>query len=523
MTDARARLRKSLIQSAGLIGFLTLLSRVAGMARDVVSAGVFGTSRVWDAFLVAFTIPNFLRRVVGEGALSNAFIPVYTEVLKQGGREEAEKLAGVVWTLLTCVLGAIVLIIVALIHAGLALFEFPEKVRLTLKLLSILFPYILFLAHVALSMGILNCHKHFFMPSFAPVLLNIFWITGVLFLCPTAETLEGKAFLLAGTVLAAGLVQLLVQGFPLARLGLKLRVAFDFRHPALGKIHRLILPAVMAFAVTQISILIDMGLAFFLGDGANSSLWYGNRLMQFPLGLFGIAMGTALLPTFSDQAAAKDHGEIRETLAFSLKTIFLVVLPASCGLIFLAKPIVQVLFERGNFDAVSTYRTARVLMYYSIGLFAYSGQKVLTSAFYAVQDSRTPFIVSSVTVLVDVVLNLILMGPLREAGLALATSLAGILNFGLLLFLFEREVHSVPLSSLLVSFAKILLASLFTGFAALWIHAHLHFSFASSLANAGLALFLSILISTSLYAGLSLVFRFEESRGLLRLFLPRRA
>lgn len=508
--------RRSLMQSAGLIGLLTLMSRVLGFARDVISAKIFGTSGAWDAFLLAFTLPNFLRRLVGEGALASAFVPVYSEVLKERGREEADRVANIVFTLLSCFLGVFLLLITALIQWILSTFELPGKIELTLKLLQILFPYILFLGHVALSMGTLYCHKHFFTPSLAPVLLNIFWIFGVLWVCPLAGSLEGKAHLLAVTVLLSSVAQLGIQLFPLKKLGFRVRFIFEWFHPAIRKIYGLLLPSIMGFAVTQVSILIDMALAFLLGDGANASLWYGNRLMQFPLGLFGIAMGTALLPTFSEQAAEKNLGQVGETLSFSLRTTFFIVVPASVGLIFLRTPIVQVLFERGNFDALSTARTAATAAFYSIGLFGYSGQKMMTSVFYAIQDTKTPFLVSALAVAVDVVLNLVLMWPLREGGLALATAISGILNFLVLIFLFKKKVAELDLARIARSFTKIVLLSLAMGGMSYWIHQHVRFSFSSSMVNGIAGLTTAILVGIALYVLLSFIFRVEELGGILR-------
>ncbi len=512
------KVRQSLIKSAGLIGFLTLLSRVAGMARDVVSAKIFGTSRVWDAFLYAFAVPNFLRRLVGEGALANAFIPIYTKVLKEQGREEADKVGHIVFTLLTVFLGVLVILFMIGVQATLSFFVLPEKVRLILRFLQILFPYILFLAHVALSMGILNCHRHFFTPSLSPVVLNLVWIGALFFVCPFAATLEGKGYLLAGCILLSGVIQFAVQLFPLKSLGYRARFAFEFFHPAIRKIMNLILPAVMGFAVTQISILVDMSMAFFLGDGANASLWYGNRLMQFPLGIFGVGLGTALLPTFSHQAAEENSAEIVDTLSFSIRSVFFIVIPASLGLIFLQTPIVKTLFQRGNFDAVSTYRTARVLMFYSIGLFAYSGQKAVTAAFYALEDSRTPFLVSAASLGIDILLNLILMWPLREGGLALSTSLGGILDFVVMLVLLMRKIgHAHEFGRILRSFLNITFTSLLMGISAFWIYHHLHFSFASQLTGEIVNLACTIFLAILVYLGLSFLFRVEEIRGLLRL------
>ena len=514
----KQKARRSLLQSAGLIGFFTLMSRVLGLARDIVSAGVFGTSGAWDAFLYAFTIPNFLRRLVGEGALSSAFIPVYTEVLREKGREEADKVANIVSSLLSVFLAVLILAVLAAIQVLLRFAPLPDKIILTLKLLRILFPYVFFLAHVALSMGILNCHKHFFTPSLSPVILNIVWLAAVVFLCPWSGTLEGKAHLLAAAILLTGIIQLGLQFFPLHNFGYRMRWSFEFFHPSIRKICKLIVPAVMGFAVTQISILIDMTLAFFCGDGANASLWYGNRLMQFPLGLFGIAMGTALLPEFSGHAAEKNLDKLRETLSFSLRQTFLIVIPAACGLIFLKTPIVHVLFERGNFDAESTFRTANTVMFYSIGLFAYSGQQTMSSAFYAIQDTKTPFKLSALSIAVDAVLGLILMIPMKEAGLALSTAVGGILNFTLQLILLNRKIQGIDLRNIIFSFLRITGVSVAMGISAMLLYRHIQFTCFPELVNSIAGLTSAVTLGIGIYAAFLFIFRVHEVHELIGVF-----
>jgi putative peptidoglycan lipid II flippase len=228
---------------------------------------------------------------------------------------------------------------------------------------------------------------------------------------------------------------------------------------ALRKTFRLLLPSIFSFAIVQMNLLVDTTLGFWVGPGANSALWYGNRLMQFPLGMFAIAMGTALLPTLSAQAAAHDLDAVKKSISFALRSVFLIILPSSVGLIVLSRPITQMLFERGEFDAVSTARTAAVVVCYCIGLFAYSGQKIIANGFFAVQDTKTPVKIGVVTLVANIIMNFLLMGPMKEAGLALATSLAGILQLGLLLFYFRRRIPGFPFREVFRSFVRILAAS----------------------------------------------------------------
>lgn len=457
-------MKSKLLKAAGVMAGLTLISRVLGMIRDVASAKSYGTSWQWDAFIYAFMLPNFMRRLVGEGALSSAFIPVYAEMMEREGKEAASRFANVVLSLLSGGLFVFIGIVEILILLLLSWSGLPPVIRLTCELLQVFFPYLFFIALCALAMGILNCHGHFFSPALSPIILDLVWIAGVLWVSSwkTVEV-ERQVFFLALFVLVSGAIQLGVQIPSLRRHGFSPQVIFDWAHPGLWRVGKLILPAVLGFAVVQINILVDMSLGFWVGAGANSSLWYGNRLMQFPLGVFAIAMGTAVLPTVSHQTARQEIDEVKKTLSFALRTIFLIIFPATVGLIVLRTPIVKLLFERGAFDSVSTARTSFVVLGYTLGLFAYSGQKIIATGFYSLQDTQTPVKVGVITLLMNIVLNLILMGPLREAGLALATSISGIFNFVALVYLYNRKISGFPIRELLISSTKILLASLVMG------------------------------------------------------------
>jgi len=457
-------MKAKLLKAAGVIGALTLASRILGMARDILSAQSFGTTWQWDAFIYAFMLPNFMRRLVGEGALSSAFIPVYSQILQREDKEAANRFANIVFTLLVWGLTGLLLAAEIVILFLLKIPTLPPVVHLTLELLQLLFPYLLFIALCALSMGILNCHHHFFSPALSPVILDLVWIAGLLWVSPLGGgEAEKRVFFLAVSIFFSGALQLGVQIPALLRHGFSPRFVFDFFHPALRQVARLILPAVFGFAILQVNMLVDMTLGFWVGAGANSSLWYGNRLMQFPLGVFAIAMGTALLPTISQHAAREEIEEAKKTLSFALRSVFFLILPSTVGLIALRTPIVQLLFERGQFDATSTERTSFVLLCYAIGLFAYSGQKLVVTGFYSLQDTRTPVKVGVLTLALNIVLNLILMGPLREGGLALATSIAGIFNFFVLAYLYHRKIARFPTREVMGSSVKILVASLAMG------------------------------------------------------------
>jgi len=455
---------RSLARSTLGISFATFLSRVLGLLRDIFSAHLFGTTGVWDAFLIAFMIPNLLRRLFAEGAFSNAFIPVFTEYLHKKDIKETKKLADVTFTFLLILLlitvGGGILFINFLINR----LTFSPKVYLTLRLLRFLLPYILFLSLAALIMGILNSYKHFIIPAFAPLFLNIFWILSLFYLCPRfGKSLEEKIWGVAIGVLLGGLAQLLIQLPPLLKRKFFLKLDFCFFHPGLKRIILLILPGVVGLAVTQINIIVDFVLGFLLGNGAISSLWYGNRLMQFPLGVFGVALATAVLPHYSSYVAKQEYKRLKRMLSFALRMGFLIILPSAAGLIALRFPLIRLFFQRGAFTALSTSRTAYTLFFYCLGLFAYAGVKIIAPVFYSFQDTKTPLRIAVIAMLANIVLNLLLMIPLREGGLALATSLSSTLNFFLLFFTLKRRLGDIEERRILNSFVKILFSAIIMG------------------------------------------------------------
>ncbi len=509
--------KKELVRSAGIVGLMTLLSRVLGMIRDIVSAKQFGTTWQWDAFIYAFALPNFLRRLVGEGALSSAFIPVYSETSQRQGKSEANRFANVVFTLLGGALALFLLAVEGVLHLLLQNPALSERLRLVVDLLRYFFPYLWFISLTALTMGILNCHRDFFTPSLSPVILDLFWIAGVLWVAPLFGKMpQDQLHGLAWVILLSGAVQLGVQIPPLYRLGFRLHWVWETADQGLKKTTHLLLPSIFSFAIVQINLLVDMTLGLTIGPGANSALWYGTRLMQFPLGVFAIAIGTALLPMISHYAAKKEMEMAKKTLSFALRCVFLIILPCAVGLMVLSVPIVQILFERGEFDQVSTARTAAVLFCYSIGLFAYSGQKILTAGFYAVQDTRTPVKLGIVALVSNIIFNLILMRYFAEAGLALATSISGILQFILLIAFYHRKVSPFPFREMAESFVRILLASLAMGGVAFFLHGTLSTRFpGAGLTPQLLQVFGSIGLSVLAYFFFCLIFRVKEMKEAL--------
>lgn len=407
----------------------TALSRVLGLVRDMLMAGIFGTSLHMSAFVVAFTIPNLFRRLFGEGALSASFIPVFIEVRHREGEAPAWRMVRKVVTLLTLTLLVIVLAgMLAVTAAGLWL-NLGEKASLVMPLLRIMLPYTVFICLAALSMAILNSYHHYAVPAFTPCLLNIVWIVAVLFICPKfAGDPMGQIGAVAWAVIAAGVLQLAVQIPQLVKYGYRPGISFDWKDPRMLRILTLMGPAALGLAVTQFNVVIDRLLAIWIGQWAPAALFFSERLIYLPLGVFAVALSTVLLPTFSGHMASTDTDRMKRTLNRALRNLLFVMIPAAAGLLILARPIVEMIFEWGNFTRQSTSLTAVALQFYAPGLVVFSLAKVFVPAYYAMQDTRTPVRIGLCAVLLNLVLNVtfVLTWPLylKHAGLAFATVLA---------------------------------------------------------------------------------------------------
>jgi len=422
------------LKSTAVVGGLTLISRILGFIRDVVIAYVFGASTSTDAFFVAFKIPNFMRRLFGEGAFSQAFIPVISEYKTQRSQAEvkhlvdhvASHLGGVL--LLVTVIGIVIAPLLVLIFAP-GFFQNKEKYDLTVAMLQITFPYLLFIALTAFAGAVLNTYGRFAVPALTPVLLNVCLIGAAVWIAPS---LEQPVMALAYAVFFAGIIQLAFQLPFLHRLHLLPKPRFKRHHEGVSRIYRLMLPALFGVSVSQINLLIDTLMASFLVTGSISWLYYSDRLMEFPLAIFGLALATVMLPDLSKSVARGDMQTYSKTLDWALRWLFLIVIPSMLGLIVLAAPILTTLFHNGEFSGDDVIRTSHSLIAYSVGLIGFVLIKVLASGFYSRQDTRTPVKIAVIAMVANMVLNLILIWPLAHAGLALATSLAALLNAGLL-------------------------------------------------------------------------------------------
>lgn len=504
--------KRKLIQSAGVVSGLTLLSRILGMIRDIMSAGLFGTSRVWDAFVLAFTLPNFLRRLLSEGAFTGAFVPLFTEILRTRGKEEAERFAHAVGTALLAALAVLAILFYGVFVWLRAVGILSGNWMMMFDFLAVLFPYIFFLGLAAINLGVLYSEKRFWIPAVSSMILNVFWILGVLLVCPmfSGDRIT-QAKILSVVIVLSGLAQFLIQWLALRAHGYRLKWLWDFGSVTVKRLGVLVLPALFGAAVLQINIFVDLIFGYFLPAGASSSLWYGSRLMEFPLGIFALSLGTVLLPEYSHQAADKNYSLISKTLAFSLRSVFLVVVPASAGLMVLGRPIVQILFERGEFTPLSTLQTGGVLAAYSLGLFAYAGLYGVVSAFFGIQNMKTPVKVGAFAILLHLILNAVLVTAFKETGLAFSTAFSGISQFLILLVLFRSKIGDFGVWPLGIFFLKLIGVSLIMGWGVAGFYSRWsYFPFESGLANQLLSLLVSIGAGVLVYVGLCVFVRIRE-------------
>ncbi len=525
--SASADAEKGIAASAGIVALGTFTSRILGFVRDMVLAKIFGASLVADAFYVAFRIPNLLRELFAEGSMSAGFIPVFTEYLTNKGKKEAIELARSAFTFLVLALSLMVSVgilfspqIISVIAPG--FLEDLPKFNLTTGLTRVMFPFLFFISLAALAMGILNSMRHFAPPAFSSASFNIVNIVVLIGLTPL---LDEPVYAAAVAVTLGGLAQFLIQLPALYREGFKLsirRPLFPF-HPGVVQMGKLILPTTIGLSVTQVNILVNTLLASFLPVGSVSYLYYGMRLIHFPLGIFAIALATALLPTLSAQASRGDTEALRLSFSFGLRLVFFIIFPAMLGLILFRVPIVHLLFERGEFNRLATQGTADAVLFYAFGLWAFAGVRIVVPVFYAFQDTKTPVKIAIMAMLLNVGLNLLLMGPLQHRGLALATSISAIFNFSFLILILKRRIGRIDGKRILISHLKVVFASLPMLVPFLWLSRQVIWTSEGNLGIKALNLSLAMLASMLLYAGLQAVLKSEEVFFIARLLKERLA
>ncbi len=469
---APAPVNKISTRSAGIVSLAVMSSRLLGLVREQVFAALFGASAQMDAFIAAFRAPNLLRDLFAEGALSTAFITTFSEKITKGGDVEAWKLANKMATLVAVFMAGVTLLgiwgapmITHLLASGFD--ATPGKMELTVRLTRIMFPFIAMVSLAALVMGMLNAKNVFGMPAMASTFFNIGSILGGVglawWLDPHFGTKQYGPESLVGMalgVLIGGLMQLIVQFPALRNAGFHFRPDFAWRDPGVRRILLLMGPAVIAASAVQVNVMVNGNFASTLGNGPVSWLAYAFRLMQLPIGIFGVAIGTVTLPVISRSAAAGNTAEFRQILAKGMRLAFLLTIPSTIGLVMLARPIIGLIYERRTFNAADTGHTAEALQFYAIGLCAYAGIKVLAPAFYAIGKRNTPMLVSFLSIAVNYGLNQLFTFHLGwgHRGLAFSTGLVAMTNFSLLYLLMRKQVQQLETRQMLTTLAKLAVA-----------------------------------------------------------------
>jgi len=431
---------KKLVKSTSVVMSMTGISRVFGFIRDMVTAHLFGAGASFDAFAVAFKIPNFMRRLFAEGSFSQAFVPVLAEYQKQKSHEEVRRFISAMSGSLAAALLLVTLLgvfgapwIIRVFAPG---FETEgPRFDLAVTMLRITFPYLMLISLTAFSGAILNTYSRFWVAAFTPVFLNISMITAAIWFSPRFTT---PIIALAWGVFAAGVIQLLFQWPFLRQMKFLVRPHINFRDPGVRRVLKLMVPALFGVSVGQVNLLIDTLFASLLAIGSVSWLYYSDRLMEFPLGVFGIAIATVILPNLSRHHATDSSESFSLTLDWALRAVLLIGLPAAVGLAVISGPLLSTLFQYGKFSGEDVLMAQQSLIAFALGITPFMLVKILSSGFYARQDIRTPVKIGVVAMVANMILNLILIWPLAHAGIALATSLSAILNTTCLFFFLRR-------------------------------------------------------------------------------------
>jgi putative peptidoglycan lipid II flippase len=454
-----------MLKASGAMAAATLTSRVLGMVREMVYYHFMGIGWVNDAFQYAFTIPNLFRRLLGEGALTAAFIPIFKEKEKNHGEVEMWRAANAVISGLIIAACVIVAVVMLGISIALEVHQFSESRDLMLRLLRVMFPYMLLVCVTAAMMGMLNARGHFFIPAMGATMLNVVMIASVFFLAPRmGNELPQQVFALAIGVLVAGVAQAAFQLPTLWRDGFRYRWVTPWRNETVQRVVRQMIPGTIGVAAFQINVALVQGVGLFVGAGIVSSFNGAVRLMELPQGMFGISLATYLLPTLSGLATEKNYPEFRTTLRHGLASLIFLNLIASVLLVVLAEPIVRLLFEHGDkFTAVDTKRVSFALMCLAPGLAAFSTVNILARAFYALGDTKTPMKISMVCLTINFTAACILMLPLREGGPGIANTITSLINVGLLLFALRKKLGKLDMAPLRAALRPLVLATLLAG------------------------------------------------------------
>jgi putative peptidoglycan lipid II flippase len=510
--------KKQILKSASIITFVTIISRILGYVRDQRITLLLGTTLVADSYFLAYRIPNLFRRLVAEGTMTASFIPVFTTYMREKSQDEVWEFANrLFWTLALVVA---VITVLGMVFSPVVVHTFTSSSAKNVSwdeavaLNRIIFPYLFFIALAALAMGILNCFHTFGLPAATPVLLNLSIIVfsmGVVW-----HYFRQPAISLAVGVLVGGVLQFLVQVPLLVQKGMRFSFGISFNHPGIRNVARLMIPRFFGIGIGQINFFIDtyFTLAKGMPQGSLAALSVADRVMELVLGGYAIAVATAILPMMSHQAAAKDFDALKKTLAFSVRIVAFITIPAALGLMILREPIIRVLFQHGQFVAESTRLTARALLYYAVGLPALASVKLIVPAFYSAKDTKTPVIVASISLVINIILNIVflklLFARVQNGGPALATALACYFDFFALFVIFRLRYGPLGTMEILRSFSKISLCAAIMGVAC-WFGGHYTAFTIHSRLSVQVLIFAGLIIgATVLYLLLAWLFRCHE-------------
>ncbi|PJE80103.1 putative lipid II flippase MurJ [invertebrate metagenome] len=495
-----------LLRSSLIVGVMTMLSRVLGLVRDVVVAGYFGSSAAADAFFIAFKIPNFLRRLFAEGAFSQAFVPVLSEYKTKRSFDEVRYLVSRVSGTLA---GTLVMVTILCMLASPLLIRLfapgfhgdPDKLVLAEKMLCITFPYLFLISMTALAGAVLNSYHRFAVPAFTPTLLNLSMIFATVVM---SRWFDQPVMALAWGVVIAGVSQLLLQIPFLWHIHLLPAPRWDTKHEGVRRIMKLMIPALFGVSVSQVNLLLDTVLASFLQTGSVSWLYYSDRLSELPLGVFGIAIATVILPSLSQKHAGESGQQFSRTLDWAIRLVCLIGIPAGVALLVLAGPLLATLFHYGEMQSRDVMMAAMSLQAYALGLVAFMLIKVLAPGYFARQDTRTPVSIAIKAMIANMVFNLILIFPLQHAGLALATSISAFMNAGMLFLGLKRKGVYEPLTGWKRYLFQLLLANLCMAGLLWWLKGDMSFWLQASLmervlhtvilVGAGLIMYVAVLL-----------------------------
>ena len=510
--------KKKLAKNIGYMSIAVFFSRISGLIRDIVMTSFFGTTYVADAFQVGYQIPNLLRKLFGEGALSAAFIPIYNEIAINKGKKQQFAFALNVLSLLVsfliilCFLGIILApVIVQILAPG-----FDEQTyRLTVNISRIMFPYLIFIGLSSTLISILNSHGFFFIPGLSSAFLNIGIVgsLGIFILLKENSSLENKIIIASVGVLCGGFLQVIINLPLLRKIGYHLKLNLKFSSEAIKSVWIRFLPGVVGLAIRQVNLAVDLILASLLTTGSIAALNYGNRLMQLPLGIFGVSAGVAVLPLYSKYFVEKKWQKLRESLHFSIISLSFIMLPVTAILAGLGKDFIRILFMRGAFDANSLDMTYKALLFYSLGLVFFSYNRLLIPIFYANKDTKTPVKISAFIVVINIILNIILMQYLQHAGLAFATTISAIIHFFVLKYFLRKKIPQFVFPRIFMEINKILILSalLFLG-----LNLLSNFFTASDFRATILRIIISIFISIVFFIYGSQILQIEFSKEIIK-------